>query len=455
MRVNLISLGCPKNLVDSEVMLGHLTEAGHAIEDDPARAEAIIVNTCSFIEPAREEAIEVLLEAAEHKRSGSCRALICAGCLPQRYPDELAAELPEVDAFVGLGEFHRIAEVLSGALAGEKPLPITDRTYLYSHETPRQRVTAPWLAYVKIAEGCRHNCAFCAIPSIRGPLQSRPVESVHTECERLVGEGVREINLISQDSSSYGRDSAGPSLLSDLLATLAQIEGDFWLRVLHLSPTGVDDRLLDVMGQHEKIVPYVDIPLQHASRRILKAMRRPGSAESCLRLIERIRSRLPGAAIRSTFLLGFPGETEEDFQALLEFLEEARLDRVTGFTFSREEGTPAATMKGQVPAAVAEDRLFRMMDLQQDISAENQRRFLGQELRILVEEQQPRAVLVGRSVRDAPEIDGSVIATGEGRPGEFVRVKITEADEHDLYGSVVGDSAPVSRSSRHSIGATT
>jgi len=448
-KVSLISLGCPKNLVDSEVMLGHLVQAGHVIEDDPAEADAIIVNTCAFIEPAREEAVEALLDAAECKRSGRCKVLICTGCLPQRYAGDLPAALPEVDAFVGVGEFHRITHILAAAAAGRRPVAVTGSTFLYSHETPRRRMTPPWLAYVKIAEGCRHNCAFCAIPAIRGPLKSRPLESVRLECEELVGEGVREINLIAQDCTSYGRDRVGRRLLPELLAELGRIEGDFWVRVLYLHPAGVNDRLLDVIARERNIVPYVDIPLQHASPRLLKAMRRPGSGRAYLKLLRRIRERVPEVAIRSTFLLGFPSETEDDFQALLEFLEEAQLDRVTGFVFSPEEGTPAFEMNGRVPSSIAEDRLFRMMDLQQDISLANQRRLLGRRLRVLLEERRADGVVVGRSTRDAPQIDGSVFVEGDAHPGTFAWVQVTDVDAHDLYATVADGGASSSSSCPH------
>lgn len=446
MRVSLISLGCPKNLVDSEVMLGHLVQAGHVIKDEPAQADAIIVNTCAFIEPAREEAIETLLDAAECKRSGRCKVLICTGCLPQRYADDLQAAMPEVDAFVGVGEINRITQVLEAAAAGQGPVAVTDSTFLYSHETPRRRLTPPWLAYVKIAEGCRHSCTFCAIPAIRGPLKSRPLESICVECEKLADEGVREINLIAQDCTSYGRDRADRSLLPELLAELGRIEGDFWVRVLYLHPAGVDDRLLEVIARERNIVPYIDIPLQHASPRLLKAMGRPGSADAYLKLLRRIRDQVPEVAIRSTFLLGFPSETEDDFQALLEFLEEAQLDRVTGFVFSPEDGTPAFQMGGRVPPSIAEDRLFRMMDLQQDISLANQRRLLGRKLRVLLEERRADGVVVGRSTRDAPQVDGSVFVEGDAHPGTFAWVQVTDVDAHDLYAAVVDGGAPPSGS---------
>ncbi len=439
-KVALVSLGCAKNLVDSEVMLGLLAEAGHTIVEEVTEAETIIVNTCAFIESAKEEAIEALLELSDLKAQGTCRRLICAGCLAQRYSTDLRLELPEVDAFAGTDAIQEIVAVVEGReLAGCRGAG----SFLYSSATPRLRAAPQWSAYLKIAEGCDHECTFCAIPAIRGPQQSRPPADILAEYRALVAEGVCEVNLIAQDTSAYGRD-LGNASLEGLLRQLDTVEFDGWLRVLYMHPAHITPGLLAALAEVSAVVPYVDIPLQHAAPSLLEAMGRPGSPESHLDLLQRIREALPAVAIRTTFLVGFPGETEEDFDLLCDFVTEARFDRLACFAFSREEDTPAHDLPAQVAAEVARERLDRLMELQEPISLARNTELVGGRLRVLLEDfDPPTGGMKGRSYRDAPEVDGEVIVGDcRGDPGDFVEVLITAGEVHDLRGQVVRGQAP-------------
>ena len=437
MKIGLVSLGCPKNLVDSEVMLGLLSAAGHEITNDPAQAEAIIVNTCSFIGPAREEATQAIEEMARYRRAGSCRRLIVAGCWPQQAGiARLGEQFPEVDAFMGPDAVPWIVEILTGE---RPPAPGAAPRYLYDHTTPRLRATAPWTAYVKIADGCNHACSFCVIPGVRGRYRSRELESIVAEAEGLAAGGAREINLVAQDTTAYGSDRYGRHRLPELLARLAAIAVLKWIRVLYACPALIGDELLDVMAAHERICTYLDVPFQHAHPDILRAMRRAGSGDEYLGLIERMRARMPEMAIRTSLLVGFPGETEEHFAALLRFVERAQFDRAGVFRYSREVGTPAAEMAGQVPAEVAQERYDRLMGLQQEISLRRNERWIGQTMEALIEQPSEEGRRwVGRSFRDAPEIDGTVVVSAPRalRPGQFVPVKITRALPYDLEGRV-------------------
>jgi ribosomal protein S12 methylthiotransferase len=435
--VALVSLGCLKNLVDSEVMLGLLERAGYDIVEDVADAETIIVNTCAFIREAKEEAIDALLEMSELKRTGSCRALVCVGCLTQRYCDSLARELPEVDGFLGTGSIPRIVEVVEAARAGKRPRALDEPFFLYSHDTPRVRTGPRWLGTIKIAEGCSNACSFCAIPALRGPLRSRPPDSVVAEFRALVADGVREVLLVAQDSTEYGTDLFAQPALARLLRQLGDVEFDGWIRLLYGHPYRVDRDLIEAVADVPAVVKYIDIPMQHASPAILEAMARPEGAEGNLELIRRIRARIPEAAIRSTFLVGFPGESEADFECLLDFVRAAEIDRVTTFVFSPEEGTPAAEMPDQVPLEVAEERAALLMAEQEPVSLRVNQRFVGRRMRVLVEERRGRDLMVGRTYRDAPEVDGEVLLTGTRAPvGEFVEVRITQAHAHDLEGEI-------------------
>ncbi len=443
-RLGLISLGCAKNLVDSEVMLGHLAGAGWEFVNDPADAEVIVVNTCSFIGPAREESIRTILEAAEHKKSGRLRRLVVTGCLVQRYSGELRAELPEVDAFLGLDELDRIVGAVEPA--PPRPQPAADvrwsaSRYLYDHATPRRLATPPWTAYIKIAEGCDHSCSFCAIPSFRGAFRSRLPQSVVREARDLAARGVREINLIAQDSSHYGRDLGTNQGLADLLRELDGIEDLRWIRLHYLYPNTVTQELIDTMAGARRVLEYVDMPLQHAHPDMLRRMRRGGSAESHLRLLSRFREAMPDAALRTTLIVGFPGETEDEFEALLDFVREARFDHLGAFSYSHEDGTSAGLLADDVAETLKQERRDRLMACQQRIAVERNRERIGREVEVLVEGGHPETehLLVGRMRSQALDVDGQVLLNdGAARPGEFVSVRLTEVAGYDLVGGIVG-----------------
>ena len=444
-RLGAISLGCPKNLVDTEVMLGLLREAGFRIVTDPRQADVLLVNTCCFIAPARQESAEALPEAAALRREGTAQALICAGCWPQADAPGLRARFPEIDALIGPGDVGKIVSVIEQAIAGVPTLhPVSPPSYLHDQTTPRVRATPPWTAYLKIAEGCDHRCRFCVIPRLRGRYRSRTADSLLAEARALAASGVRELNLIAQDTTAYGRDLAGPDI-ADLLAALAGIEEIHWLRLLYAFPSRVSARLIEVMAGHPAICQYIDLPFQHADRELLRRMGRPGDGEAYLRLIARLREAMPDIAIRSTFLVGFPGEDDRAFGQLLAFLEAARLDRAGAFCYSREAGTPAATRPDQVPAEVAEARYHQLMARQQAISLARNQAWVGREIEVLIESPgAERGEWVGRSFRDAPEIDGSVLVRSPHslRPGEFVRATITGAEPYDLAGRLAEPPRP-------------
>jgi ribosomal protein S12 methylthiotransferase len=442
-RVALVSLGCAKNLVDSEVMLGLLAEAGYQIVEEAGAAEVVIVNTCAFIEPAVEEALEALLDLAalEGERKP---VVVCAGCLTERYREKLLDQLPEVEAFIGPGSVNRIAEVVRRSLKGERPLVADAPPWLMRAGTPRWRSGAEWSAYVKVAEGCAHRCSYCLVPQLRGPYQSRPAEDIRAECATLVQQGVREICLIAQDTSAYGRDLAPRASLAELVSDLGLEGFDGWVRLQYLHPAGITDELIEAVSQAPAVVPYFDVPLQHADRDILRSMRRPGDAESYLQMLERIRGAIPGAAVRTTFIVGFPGETRRRFEALLEFVQEARFDRLAAFRYWDEQGAASAELPGKVPPEEAQERLDQLMSLQERISLEANRSLVGERLRVLIEGRaEDLEGMVGRSYRDAPEVDGEVLVrAGEGgrhaEAGQFARVVVTDALEHDLAGEIVG-----------------
>jgi len=461
-RVGVISLGCAKNLVDTEVMLGHLDRAGCEFVRDVREAELILINTCGFIEAAREESIQTILEAAELKRTGGLKRLVVAGCLVQRYRDELRQALPEVDAFVGLDELDRVVAGIEDGQplrpsAARSDLPLLPAgvvqaptpaavaawhrsTYLYDHATPRRTATPSFSAYVKIAEGCDHTCAFCAIPSFRGTFRSRRPESVLEEARALCSRGVREISLIAQDSSHYGRDLGRSEGLAELLERLDAVEDLRWIRVHYLYPNTVTARLIESMARSERVVPYVDLPLQHADPRVLARMRRGGSPEAHLRLLERFRTAMPDVALRSTFIVGFPGETPREFAALLDFVRQARFRHLGVFTYSHEEGTPALALADDVPAAVKAERRDALLSLQQGIAFEHNRGMIGRRVEVLVEGAHPETehLLAGRTAGQAPDVDGQVLINdGLAAPGSFVPVEITDTAGYDLVGRVV------------------
>lgn len=431
--VHFHSLGCPKNLLDTEVMLGTLASRGYAIAERLEDADVAVVNTCSFIESAREESIQAILDVAELREAGRLRALVVAGCLPQRFGAELAKELPEVDAFVGTGAFQEIAGVLDDALAGRGRGVYVEagRTHLYDHTAPRLLTGPGHSAYVKIAEGCDRICAFCAIPGIRGRFQSRTLESLVSEAEQLAAAGVRELCLVAQDSTSWGKDlpsragGAGRPDLPALLQALDRVDGIDWIRLLYVYPSAVSDALIETLANAHRVLPYVDVPLQHASNRLLRLMRRGTTAERQRRLVERLRAAIPNVTLRTTLIVGFPGETDHDFHELLDFVADVRFDRLGVFRYSDEEGTAAFALPGKVPRAVARRRYRELAALQRGIMAEKLAAQVGHEADVLVDAAMGRERSQGRLASQAPEIDGVTFLRGRAAPGDLVRARIS------------------------------
>jgi ribosomal protein S12 methylthiotransferase len=441
-KVHLLTLGCPKNLADSELMLGSLAGAGFEITTDPEDAQVLVVNTCAFIEAAKKESIGAILEAVAVKNRGPGRRLVVAGCLAQRYADQLAEEMPEVDIFVGTGNFLQLPELLRRTEMPElRPIPYAGAAHLLPHaDTPRIKAGDFFTAYLKISEGCNHKCAFCIIPKIRGTHESRPLEDLLAEARELAAGGVRELNLIAQDLTAYGRDLQPQISLAELLRGLNEIAELRWIRLLYCYPNFVTDELLDAIAGLQKVVKYIDIPLQHADDDMLRAMRRERSGAALRKLLDRIRGRVPGVALRTSFIVGFPGETEEAFGRLMAFVEEQEFDRVGVFTYSREENTAAYDLAAQVTEKVKRARRARLMERQAGISLRRNSGLTGREIEVMVEGPMPgRATRMrGRTSQQAPEIDGMVRLRGEAEPGEFVRAKIVRALSYDLIGEVAG-----------------
>ena len=440
--VHLISLGCPKNTADSELMLGALVRAGFEVTMDPQQAQVLLVNTCAFIEPAKKESIDAILAAAEVKKNGLGKRLVVAGCLSQRYGSELREQFPEVDIFVGTGNFLDLPELLRRSERPElRPIPYAGAAHLLpAAEAPRIRTGDPFSAYLKVSEGCDHLCAFCIIPKIRGRHESRRPDDLVEEARELAASGVREINLIAQDLTAYGRDLEPRASLAALLHHLAPIEGIRWIRLLYCYPNFVTDELLVAIASLEKVVKYIDMPLQHADDAMLRAMKRERSADALRRLLERVRAAVPGVALRTSFIVGFPGETEAAFATLVDFVREQRFDRVGVFTYSREENTAARDLAGQLPEAVKRRRRAELMEVAAEISLEKNRDLVGRELEVMVEGAAPgRATrLRARTSAQAPEIDGMVLLNGEAEPGEIVRARIERASTYDLHGRITG-----------------
>ena len=441
LKASLVSLGCAKNLVDSEVMLGILAEKGFVITGNEAEADVIIVNTCGFIGSAKEESINTILDLAKYKDEGNCKALVVTGCLGKKYKDELKEELPEVDAIIGTNEVPTIAEVVKAALEGNSTYEANESEFIYNHELPRVQTTPTYSAYVKIADGCDNCCSYCVIPEMRGKFRSRPLESIVKEVEALALRGVKEINLIAQDSTRYGEDLYGHYKLAQLLRELNSIEGITWIRILYCYPTHFNDELIETMAKTPKVCKYLDLPLQHADNDILRKMNRKGTREDIINLIHKLREFMPDITLRTSFIVGLPGETEHKFQELLEFVQDIKFDRVGVFTYSREEGTPAYNME-QVPENIKEERYHQLMSLQREISLERNRKWLGKKIKVLVEGKSAdkEELCIGRTEGDAPEIDGNIYFTGDYQPGDFVTVKVIEAYDYDLLGEVVYES---------------
>ncbi|MGI6449428.1 MAG: 30S ribosomal protein S12 methylthiotransferase RimO [Desulfitobacteriia bacterium] len=432
----VINLGCPKNQVDSEIITGMLS-SHFEITPDPTQANLIIVNTCGFIEDAKEESIEMIYEMAELKKSGLCEKVYATGCLAQRYGQQLLEEIPELDGVLGDGDLDKITTAISNA-AGAQRLYTNKKVqdFIYSHEMPRLRLGSSFFAYVKIAEGCDNCCSYCAIPQIKGRYRSRPIESIVAETERLAEEGVKEIILVAQDTTRYGIDTYGFLALPELLKELVHIEGIQWLRLMYCYPDVFSDELIEIMAQEEKICKYVDLPLQHADNEILAKMNRRNTAEEAENLIWKLRQAIPGIFIRSTFITGFPGETEEQFQKLLDFIKKTKLDRIGVFAYSQEENTPAAKMKNQVPVNIREERKDTVMALQADLALNIQQQRIGQTIRVILEEELQPGNWLGRTEGDAPEVDGQIYVQVDKNyvPGDIIKARILRADSYDLEG---------------------
>ncbi len=475
MKIGMISLGCPKNLVDSEVMLGLAQQAGHQLTRDAADADVLVVNTCAFIDKARQESIDAILEMAEHKKNGKCQTLVVTGCMAERYRDELRAEIPEIDAVLGTGEVPEIVAALGGSAGsasasafahatadksrnppyvqllrsnGEPiapshrrtvtPSPPSLPTYIYDADTPRLLATPRHYAYVKIAEGCDYKCAFCIIPTLRGKYRSRPADSIVREAEMLAAGGVKELLLISQDTSFYGNDRGERGALARLLRSLNRVDGLEWIRMLYLYPTTIGDDVLDAMAESEKVCKYIDLPLQHASDAVLKRMKRPGTRASYERLLDRIRTRIPNVALRTTFIAGFPGETDAEFEELQSFVKDTRFDHVGVFTYSDEVGTSAHDLPDDVPARTKKQRQSRLMSLQKKVVARAQKNRVGQQVRMVIDgpSSEHELVIRGRLEGQAPDIDPVVYLTdcdpSEFPAGSFIDAEIVGSREYDL-----------------------
>jgi ribosomal protein S12 methylthiotransferase len=469
MKIGLLSLGCPKNLVDSEVMLGLARDAGHELTSDAADADVLVVNTCAFIDSAKQESIDAILEMAQHKKNGACRRLIVTGCLAERYREKLKTEIPEIDAVLGTGEVPQIVQAIGGAATPRvSPLtfftgagftgagaprrhpsaaaapqalhraPATLPTYIYDADTPRVLATPTHYAYVKVAEGCDYKCAFCIIPTLRGHYRSRPAESIVGEARALAARGVKELVLISQDTTFYGIDRQERGALARLLRLLNGVDGLEWIRLLYLYPTTIDDGTLAAMAECEKVCKYIDLPLQHASNPVLRRMKRPGTREKYDGLLGRIRDRVPGVALRTTFIVGFPGETAGDLAELCAFVRDHAFDHVGVFTYSHEEGTSAYALQDDVPASVKTARRNRVMGLQKRLVGRRQRSRVGERVRVLVDgpANDHELVVKARLATQAPDIDASVYLTecdpSHYAPGQFAEVEIVGARAYDL-----------------------
>ena len=444
MKIGVVSLGCPKNLVDSETMLGLIHEEKYEITNDPSEAEIIIVNTCGFIESAKEESINTILQMAEYKKSGSCKYIIVTGCLSQRYAEELFNELPEADAIAGVEVYDEIGSIIKRVMNGERFIMLErskpDVIYT-SKETflPRILTTPSYTAYLKIAEGCDNCCSYCAIPKIRGPYRSKPMEQVLKEAKALAANGVKELIVVAQDTTRYGEDlPGGKLLLADLLKELNKIESLKWIRVMYCYPNNFTDELIETFASLDKVCKYVDLPLQHASNRLLASMNRYDTREEVETLLAKLRKRIPGIVIRTTFIVGFPGETDADFEELKEFVEQQRFENAGVFAYSQEEGTVAGAMPNQIPDEIKQERYHELMALQAQISEEIHKDTEGQTLEVLVEgiEEDGSGLHYGRSYREAPDIDGLVFIENPGdiKPGCFIKVNILQGFTYESVG---------------------
>ena len=440
MNILFVSLGCDKNLVDTEVMLGLLASRGHQMVDSEEIADVIVINTCSFLHDAKEESIQTILEMAEYKKAGSCKALIVTGCLAQRYKQEIIDEIEEVDAVLGTTSYDKIVEAIDEALAGHTSVEMTDIDALPLVESKRLVTTGGHFAYLKIAEGCDKHCTYCIIPKIRGNFRSVPIERLLKEAEDLVAQGVKEIILVAQETTLYGKDLYGEKSLHKLLRELCKISGLRWIRILYCYPEEITDELIQVIKEEDKICNYLDLPIQHASDGILKRMGRRTSKEQLVEIIGKLRKEIPDIAIRTTLITGFPGETQEQHEELMEFVDEMEFDRLGVFTYAPEEDTPAAVMPDQIPEDVKEDRQAELMELQQEIAFDLAEEMIGREVLVMIEGKvADENAYVGRTYKDAPNVDGLIFVESEEElmSGDFARVRITGALEYDLMGEII------------------
>lgn len=440
MNILFVSLGCDKNLVDTEVMLGLLASRGHQMVDSEEIADVIVINTCCFIHDAKEESIQTILEMAEYKKAGSCKALIVTGCLAQRYKQEIIDEIEEVDAVLGTTSYDKIVEAIDEALAGHTSVEMTDIDALPLVESKRLVTTGGHFDYLKIAEGCDKHCTYCIIPKIRGNFRSVPIERLLKEAEDLVAQGVKEIILVAQETTLYGKDLYGEKSLHKLLRELCKISGLRWIRILYCYPEEITDELIQVIKEEDKICNYLDLPIQHASDGILKRMGRRTSKEQLVEIIGKLRKEIPDIAIRTTLITGFPGETQEQHEELMEFVDEMEFDRLGVFTYSPEEDTPAAVMPDQIPEDVKEDRQAELMELQQEIAFDLAEEMIGREVLVMIEGKvADENAYVGRTYKDAPNVDGLIFVESEEElmSGDFARVRITGALEYDLMGEII------------------
>lgn len=440
MKLLFVSLGCDKNLVDTEVMLGLLDKRGWQITDDETQADVIVINTCCFVHDAKEESIQTILEMAEYKKTGSLKALIVTGCLAQRYQEEIVKEIPEVDAVLGTTSYDKIADAIDGALEGNVSIELADVDALPLVETKRLVTTGGHYAYLKIAEGCDKHCTYCIIPKIRGNYRSVPMERLLEEAADLAEQGVKELILVAQETTLYGRDIYGEKSLHKLLRELCRIKGIRWIRILYCYPEEIDDNLIQVMKEESKICHYLDLPIQHANNEILKRMGRRTSKEQLIAIIEKLREAIPDITLRTTLITGFPGETKEQHEELMEFVDQMEFDRLGVFTYSPEEDTPAAEMPRQVPEEVKEERQAKIMELQQEIAFEQAEDMIGREVLVMIEGKvADEDAYVGRTYKDAPNVDGLIFVNTDEElmSGDFARVKITGALEYDLIGELM------------------
>lgn len=437
MKINLISLGCDKNLVDAEMMLGSISEKGYTFTDDDKEADVIIVNTCCFIHDAKEESIQTILEVAKRKEDARAKALIVTGCMAQRYKDEILKEIPEVDALVGTGSYDKISQAIENALSDAKERAFLELDRLPSITAKRINSTGGWYGYLKISEGCDKNCTYCIIPSLRGHYRSYPIGELVEVAKKLVQDGVRELILVAQETTLYGTDIYGKKALPELLRELAKIEDLKWIRILYCYPEEITDELIEVIQSEKKICHYLDIPIQHGSDRILKKMARRTNAGNIRAIVQKLREKIPDIVLRTSLITGFPGESEEDFEILKDFVREMRFDRLGVFTYSEEEGTPAATFADPIAEDIKQRRKDEIMQIQQEISREHCRQCIGQQMEVMIEGKLvDEGVYVGRSYMDNPGVDGMIFVQSnrEYMSGDFTRVKIVDASEYDLIG---------------------